>query len=243
MKMKKTVILCFVLLVNGAALADVLGFSVGAQYWNYDVDGQVKSPLAANDFVGIDFADNNDLNFYVAFEHPVPFLPNLKLQQNNIQAAGLIPVSDDNYLNGQEIPVMGDIDLTHTDLMLYYELLDNWVNLDLGLSIKYFNGYSQFKYESLIDDKSKFDDLIPMLYAKAQFDLPLTGFSVAATAEALSFDSNKVTDIDLALKYQNKIGFGADLGYRVLDVDLKNINNFKSDLQVDGFYLGGHFEF
>lgn len=202
----------------------------------------MRSPLAANDYFGISF-DDSDVNVFATFEHPIPFLPNVKLQQNNINAFGLIPVSDANFLNGDLVHVTGDIDLSHTDVTLYYEILDNWVNLDLGLSAKYFDGYSRFKYETLIDDEADLDDWIPMLYAKAQFDLPLTGFSTAATVSALSFDSNHVTDLDLALKYQNKIGLGVDLGYRTMDVDLKSINSFKSDLKVDGFYLGGRFEF
>ena len=240
---KKTLTAFSSLLIMNLASADVLGFSVGAQYWNYDMDGKVRSPLAANDYVGIDFANNNDANFYLTFEHPVPFVPNLRLQQNNIKSGGLIPVSDPDFTQGQEVMVRGDIDLSHTDVTLYYELLDNWVNLDLGLSAKHFDGYTRFKYQAIIDDESDFDDWIPMVYADAQFDLPLTGLSAAATIEALSFDSNKVTDVELALKYQFKLGLGVGLGYRNLDVDLKNINSFKSDLTVDGFFLNGYFEF
>ena len=229
------------------AQADVLGFSVGVNYLNHDIQGEVRSPVAADGSINIDFNDNNDVNFFVTFEHPVPFLPNLKLQQNNLQASGLIPLSDPSFLGGQSVLVDGDIDLSHTDLTLYYEVLDNWVNLDLGLSAKYFDGYSRFNFENqgqvIIDDESDFDDWIPMVYARAQFDLPFTGFSVGATVEALSFDSNQVTDIDLALKYQSKFGLGADLGYRSLDVDLRNSNSFSSDLKSDGFYLGVNFNF
>jgi outer membrane protein len=240
--MNKLVTLVFLMLAYDAT-ADVIGFSVGAHYWQYDMDGQVQSPLAENGYVGIDFADNSDVNFYVGFEHPVPFLPNVKIQQNTIQSSGYIPVSDPGFMDGMVVNVLGDVDLSHTDVMLYYEILDNWVNLDLGLSAKYFDGYTRFHYEDRVNDESDFDDWIPMLYAKAQFDLPLTGLSAAATVEALSFDSNKVTDVDLALKYQNKLGLGVDIGYRTVDVDLKNINSFKTDLKADGFYLGGHFEF
>ena len=226
------------------ANADVLGFSVGTQFWGgYDVQGDVRSSVIENNTVGINFNNNSDLNFFFSLEHPVPFLPNFKLQQNNIQGSGLIPIQDPNFLNGRSVMLRGDVDLSHTGLTLYYEILDNWLNLDLGLSVKYFDGYTRFKYQDIIDDETNFDDLIPMLYAQAQFDLPLTGFSVAATAEALSFDSNKVTDLDVALKYQNKLGFGVDLGFRSLDVDLKNINSFKSDLTTDGFYLGANFNF
>ncbi|MEZ5471975.1 MAG: TIGR04219 family outer membrane beta-barrel protein [Marinicella sp.] len=240
--MKKMLLSGLMLTTSLTVMADVLGFSVGANYWQYDMDGTVRSPIATNNQVGINF-DDAGVNFFATFEHPVPFLPNVRLQQNNIQAAGLISVSDASFQNGELVYVSGDIDLSHTDVTMYYEILDNWVNLDLGLTAKYFTGYSRFQYTALIDDESDFDDWIPMVYAKAQFDLPLTGFSAAATVGALSFDNNHVTDVDLALKYQSELGFGADLGYRTMDVDLRNINSFKSDLTVDGFYLGGRFEF
>lgn len=243
-------VLSLVLFISTAAgsvaQADVLNFSVGVSYLNHDMQGEVRSSVAADGSVDINFSDNNDVSFFLKFEHPVPFLPNVKLQQNNLQAAGLIPLANPTFLAGQEVLVNGDIDLSHTDIALYYELLDNWVNLDLGLSAKYFDGYSRFllreQGQELINDESQFDDWIPMVYAQAQFDLPMTGFSVAATVEALSFDSNHATDVDLALKYQNKLGLGADLGYRSLDVDI-NSSSFNSDLKADGFYLGVNFNF
>ncbi len=225
------------------SLADVIGFEAGVNYWNHSMSGEVRSPLAANDYVRIDFDNNNDINMFVAFEHPVPFLPNVKLQQNNLQASGIVPIADANFQNGQTINVRGDIDLSHTDVILYYEILDNWVNLDLGLSAKYFDGYSRFNYENIINDEADFDDWIPMLYGKAQFDLPLTGLSAAAVVEALTFDSNNITDVDLAVKYQTNFGLGAAVGYRAIDVDLKNINSFRSDLKSDGFYLGLNLDF
>ena len=241
--MKKSAILLFLLLSSDALMADVLGFSFGIKYWNYDVEGSVRSPLVDSNQVAINFNDNNDLNPFVVFEHPLPFIPNFKIQQNNIESSGLIAVSDPSFLNGEEVMVRGDINFSHVDLMLYYEILDNWLCLDLGISAKYFDGYQRYKYQTEIDDELDFDHLIPMLYLNGQFDLPLTGLSAAATVEALSFDSNKVTDIELALKYQFKFGLGMDVGYRILDIDLKNINSFKSDMQMDGFFIGGFFEF
>lgn len=240
--MKKAILSGLLLSMSLTSMADVLGFSVGANYWKYDMGGSIRSPLTASESVGIKF-DDASVNIFAAFEHPIPFLPNVRLQQNNIQASGLIPLADANFQNGERVYVSGDIDLSHTDVTLYYEILDNWVNLDLGLTAKYFDGYSRLNYEMLIDDESDFDDWIPMVYGQAQFDLPFTGFSASATVSALSFDSNHVTDLDMALKYQNNLGFGADLGYRTMDVDLKNINSFRSDLKIDGFYLGGRFEF
>ena len=241
--MKKTPLLLLTLLCSNVLQADVLGFSFGAQYWNYDLDGSVQSPLVDNQRVAINFDNNSDLNPYVVFEHPLPFLPNFKLQQNSIAAGGMIPVADPSFMGGEEVLVRGYLDFSHVDLMLYYELLDNWVNLDLGISAKYFDGHQSFTYQDEINDEKDFDHLIPMLYVKGQFDLPLTGLSAAATVEALSFDSNHVTDIELAMKYDFKFGLGMDVGYRSLDVDLKNINIFKSKVKMEGFFIGGYFEF
>ncbi len=240
--MKK--ILLYVLLgLSTTSSADVLGFSIGAQYWHYDLEGKVRSPIAGDGQVRIDFTNNSDLNPYLVFEHPVPILPNFKLQQNNIQAQGLIPVSDPSFLDGQEVLVAGDINFNHTDLVLYYEVLDNWVNFDLGVSVKYFDGYQRYKYQNQINDELDFDHLIPMLYAKGQFNMPLTGLSAMATVRALSLDSNKVTEVELGLRYEYKLGLAADLGYRNLDIDLEKINDFKSDMTVDGFFLGLSFNF
>lgn len=240
----KIKILILTLFFSYSAFADtVLGFYAGTNYWNYGMSGKIQSTFSQNQQVDIDFDNNSNNVFYAALEHPVPFLPNFKLQQNTIQSDGLINVSGFTNFPGQSFNVSSDIDFSHTDLMLYYEVLDNWVNLDLGLSFKYFDGYSEFNYETMIDDRSDFDDLIPMLYAKGKIDLPFTGFSASATLEALSFDSNKVTDLNLAVSYESKSGIGAEVGYRSMTVDLVNIGDLTSDIDIDGFYLGVNFHF
>ena len=238
----KNLLALFLLVASNYAMADVLGFSAGAKFWNYDVAGSIRSPITNNNRIALKFSDKNSFNPYLVFEHPVPFLPNFKIQQNSIESSGLIPVSDPSFLGGTEVLVQGNVNYSHVDLVLYYEVLDNWLNLDLGVSAKYFDGYQRYKYKNIIDDELDFDNLIPLLYIKGQVDLPSTGFSIVATVETLSA-TYKVTDIDLAVRYQFKSGFGVDLGYRNLDVDLKNIGRFKSDMQMNGAYLGGYFEF
>ena len=231
------------MLVSQITLADtILGFYAGVSNWQHDMAGNINSDLSVSDRVDINF-DNGGNIFYAALEHPVPFLPNIKVQQNDVQANGLINISDVAAFPGQSVDVNGDIDFSHTDIMLYYEILDNALNLDLGLSFKYFNGYSDFYYQDMLDDKSDFDDWIPMLYAKGQVDLPLTGFSVYGSVEALSFDSNDVTDFEVGLNYESKVGLGGVVGYRALSVDLINIGDLTSDLKIDGFFAGINFHF
>lgn len=221
----------------------ILGFYAGANYWNYNMSGNVNSSESILGNVDIDYNDDSSAVFYAALEHPVPFLPNIKLQQNNIQSNGIMTIDNISSFPDQSVNVDTDLDFSHTDVMLYYELLDNWVNLDFGLSFKNFDGYTYFYAENMIDEHSKFDDWIPMLYAKGKFDLPFTGFSASATIEALSFDDNKVTDLALAVGYESGSGFGAEAGYRNLTIDLQTIGSLKSDITMDGFYLGVNFHF
>lgn len=240
----KIKLLMLTLLISTSSLADtILGFYAGAHYWNYGMSGSINSSNNQIGDMDIDFTNDNSTALYAALEHPVPFLPNIKIQQNNIQTSGIITVNNIASLPGQAIDVNADLDFSHTDLMLYYEVLDNWLNLDLGFSLKNFNGHTDFQVNNLLDERSDFDDFIPMLYAKGKFDLPFTGFSASATVEALSFNSNKVTDFALAVGYESGSGFGAEAGYRNLSIDLDNIGSLKSDLTMDGLYLGVNFHF
>ncbi len=239
----KKVILSAVLMLSQAAMADtVLGFYAGVSSWQHDMAGSINSDISSSDRVDINFDDGGNV-FYAALEHPVPFVPNVKIQQNNVQAEGLINISDVAAFPGQSVDINGDIDFSHTDLMLYYEVLDNWLNLDLGLSFKYFDGYSDFYYQDMLDDRSDLDDWVPMLYGKGQVDLPFTGFSIYGSVEALSFDSNDVTDFEVGVNYESKIGLGGVIGYRALSVDLVNIGDLTSDLKIDGFFAGINFHF
>lgn len=221
----------------------ILGIDVGAYYWAYDMKGSVGTSIGTDNQLPIDFSSNNNAVLYVALEHPVPFVPNVKIQHNPIDVTSEIIAFDNSLPDSQSVRVAGEVDLTHTELMVYYELLDNWVNLDFGLDIKYFDGSSRFYYPGVVDDKSILEEWVPMLYGKARFDLPLTGLSIAASAKALSFDSNDVTDVDVAIHYEFDMGLGANIGYRALDVDIDNTNRFDSDLKTEGFYLGVNYHF
>ena len=242
--MKKIIFLLYLSLhVFNPVMAETVEFSVGASYWNYSMDGDVSSPIVGINQFPFEFNDRSELNPFIVFKHPVSFLPNFKIQQNNIHTNGIITVSDPNFLNGQTVQVNGDFNFSHTDLVLFYEIMDNWLNVDIGISGKYFDGYQRFKYSTALNDELDFDHLIPMLYLQGKIDFPHTNLSVTSMIKTLSFDSNKVTDINLALQYHLKNGFGIELGYRVLDLDLKNISRIKSDLKVDGIYLSGFIVF
>lgn len=235
-------IICALMMTAGVAQADTfLGVYVGVNHWQQDMSGHIRSDWSG-DAVGVDFSDSAN-NFYLAFEHAVPFVPNVMVMRSEVQASGLLTLSDVAQFPGQSVDVDSEIDFSHNELTLYYEVLDNWVNWDLGLSFKHFDGGSYFYADSVLDERSGFDDVIPMLYTKAQFDLPLTGWSVYGSADALSFDDNDVTDFEIGVNYESKIGLGATVGFRSMKVDLVEVGDLTSDLTVDGFFAGVNFHF
>lgn len=238
--MKTTALISLLLLACVTSQADtILGVYASVSHWQHDMTD--------------DFPRNQDGHrseetgnvFYVALEHPLPFLPNVKLQRNDIDSkvSGLFDVTDFFGPPFFRRTITNQADLSHTDLMLYYEVLDKWLNLDLGLSLKQFDGFSVFESDNFQTGRIDLDVLVPMLFGKGQVDLPFTGLSAHGTVEALSPGDVEVTDIELGLNYESKIGLGGALGYRSLNTDWRRSNGLRADYQLDGFFVGLNYHF
>ena len=233
--MKTTALISLLLMACGCSQADtILGVYAGVSHWQHDLSDELDTVLEQTG------SSETGNVFYFALEHPVPFLPNLKLQRNDIKGniRGDFDITDFVGVINQDEIIAARADLSHTDLMLYYEVLDNWLNLDVGLAFKQFDGRSVFRAGDTSVGTFDLDDLVPMLYGKGQVDLPFTGFSVYGTVEALSLGDDEITDIELGLNYESKIGLGGALGYRSLNTDWRRSNGLRADYQLDGFFVG-----
>lgn len=232
--------------------ADFLGVYAGGQRWNYDVDGSVSSlggNINVNNDLGLTDGDSNIL--YVAFEHPIPFLPNVKLQQNDLDGSSIGTASQNfsfqsgNYVTGASIAT--SYDFSHTDYTLYYEILDNWVNLDLGFTAKDFDGFVDVRPDGqvvpAVNTRVNISGTVPMLYGKAQFDLPFTGYSAGGQVQLGQFNDDKLTDASAYLAYEGDSGFGFEVGYRIFDLEFDDFDELSSDLTLDGFYAALTFHF
>ncbi len=236
---KSQILLAFLLAFNGLSLAvadTILGVYAGVSYWQHDLADSIDSELT-------DRKNHEKGNvLYVALEHPVPFIPNIKLQQNNIEGQQ----RGDAQITGvggvvHNIRAVSTTDLSHTDITLYYELLDNWLNLDLGFSVKRFDGFAYHlgQAEQTVSQRITLDDWEPLLYGKGQFDLPFTGFSVYGSIQG----SSAVTDVEVGLNYESKMGLGGVIGYRNLDLDITKNNGLRVDNNAGGLFVGVNFHF
>lgn len=220
--------------------ADIVGATAGAYMWKQSWDGDVKAgsdSIDMNDDLGYD--DETGKSFYVALEHPIPVLPNIRLQSTDLDISekGTLtkPYTFDGkvYTVGEE--VQSTTDLSHIDGTFYYEILDNWVNLDVGLTVRMFDGEVSIKGASG-EGAIEIDAPIPMAYVNARFELPLTGLYASALGNVIAYGDNKVTDMTLALGYELGI-LGLELGYRNFDVQLED-DNEEANVTVDGYFLG-----
>lgn len=226
----------------------ILGVYAGVGQWQADFSGDLGSNHIDTDELGI--KDENNNFYYVALEHPIPLLPNIKLAHTDISTKDNSILSQNYTVNGTTYTtgtnVTTKLDLSHTDAMLYYEILDNWVNLDLGMTLRNFDG------QITASDGSNFEKIdlkgtLPMAYGKAQFDLPFTGWSVAADAHMTRWKDDKLVDYSAKIMYNTDIlpllDLGLELGYREMQLELEDLDDLETDVTLDGPYIAATLHF
>ncbi|OTG66938.1 hypothetical protein B9T25_09175 [Acinetobacter sp. ANC 4470] len=218
---------CFVLGLSAfnAAQADIIAAKGGIDYWHYNAD--LNHPASVGPQTELE--DDHGMSFFIAVEHPVPFLPNLKIKHSNLQAE-----SDQSFAGVKN----HQVDLDYSDFILYYEILDNIVSADVGFGAKRVEGDIRQNYTQT----QEVSGTVPMIYAQAGVKLPFTGLSVSAEASFAALDDDKITDAQAELKYNFVdtilVDVGAKVGYRILDIQLEEGSNQEAKLKFKGPYLG-----
>lgn len=225
--------------------ADVVGFRLGVNAWLEGYEGDVQSgptSIDIEDELGYD--DETGYNAYFQLEHPVPVLPNVMVAYTKMDsdASGRLDnVEFDGILYSGD--VNSTTDITHTDLTLYYEVLDGPVNIDLGLTGRYFpEGVEITDVTTGEQGKIDLDYVIPMLYGEIRFDLPLTGLSAGASGGWVSYDDDTLYDVKATLAYTFAFGLGIEAGYRAFDLDYED-DDESADVTVDGAFAGVFWDF
>ncbi len=240
--MKKLIGATCIAVLSPVALADtILGVYAGVGSWNADYDGDTGAVSVDLDELGLEDETNNF--FYVALEHPIPFLPNIRVQHTNITSKEQGQLTTEFRLDditfGADESVVTDLDLSHTDATFYYELADNWVNFDLGLTFRLFDGQASVStLDGNISETAAQEGVVPMIYARAQFDLPLTGLSVGGAANVTAYRGNSLTDFSAyaAYAFDAVVDLGVEVGYRRLQLELEDLDDLETDLSLGGPY-------
>ena len=229
--------------------ATVLGFQAGGGSWTHAPSGDIT---ASDGAAGTSADLENDLNLssksegysYFILEHPIPVIPNIKYVNTKLTSSGTGKADVDFTFNGTIYSTTADLttvlELNQADAILYYEVLDNVVSLDLGLNIKTISGKASVDDGSTLQS-TDFSAPIPMLYVAAEIALP-AGFAIGADISTISAAGNSITDTTVKLTYTSDYYLGVEAGIRTQSYTI-DVDDVKASMKFDGVFAGIFFKF
>ncbi len=238
-------------LAIGPAEAEFIGLDIGASHWAPGLNNNYINPESRS----IDLVDDLDLDnpsqssMMLILEHPIKALPNIKYRGHELGSSNRVTLDSNINFNGQTFSsgnkVTSTYDLSHNDLVLYYQLLNNRLNLDLGVDLKSFAG--EVSLDGATRTSVEVDETIPLLYLSARYDLPNSGFYVGANINAniidLGLSESNAQDSTIMLGYDSGSGLGVEGGFKSFSLELDDVESLNDDLEYDGVFLNGYFNF
>jgi len=236
----------FSLVLTGAVAADtIFGIHAGVNLWRPSLEGAIgqrgDSLDFTNDFSG-DSVDSKSL--YVAVEHFIPIVPNAMLRETPVFWSGTAD-SPSGTLGGL-IALTGEVeaefDVDMTDATAYYEVLDNWISWDVGLTLRKLEGFVQASDALGRTDRINLDSTLPMLYGHARFDLPFSGLAAGIRGNTIAYQKSKLVDLEAYLHLEvdliPTLDVGIQGGVRRLSLNIKDLDDWNSDAMLTGGYIG-----
>lgn len=234
-------------LLTGQAFADtLLGVYVGGDGWRTDVTGRFGNSEPAPTF---NFDSQTQGSYFIALEHPIPVLPNIRLAHNQLEADGITLVNGQFSFGGESFAVnttvANSVDLTNTDIVLYYEILDNSViELDFGITAKHINGSATVvdQAQNGLQGEESVSQWLPMAYVSSKIGLPLTGLDLFAQGSYLGWSDSRMYDVQAGIGYEIVDSLAVDIrlkvGYRAVNLRLDDLDNLYSNLDFKGIFAG-----
>ena len=230
----------------------VLGFTAGVDLWDMDSSGSISDTSKA-DLQSFDLGSERGGVLSLAFEHPIPLVPNVKIRTNDLSAEGDELLDETFRFAGMDFPLSTEVnvelDIQSTDFVFYYELLDNDIaSFDLGVNLKYLDGDIRVEDTSSgIASQDHFKGYVPMLYGAARIGIPATRFSVYGDLNLLSVGDHTLQDYQAGVAFDLIESLAVDLmlkaGYRRFSLELDDLDGVYTDWDFEGAYLGLEVDF
>jgi len=206
------------------ASADFLSVSAGAGYEQQNIDGYVKLDNTVNYFNKKSAETDGDAstgnfglkdkkNPYVWFKfiHPLPLLPNVKIQYTRYHSTG-----HSDYIAG-DIEIFGDVSIKTAivnadteqnidsyDLTLFYEFKPVVADIEVGFGADYWKGHTKIYGTAAGETKNWVDDdwtvVLPYLYGHVE-TMSFFGVSAIADVKWAKAGDNHHYDYQGAVKY------------------------------------------
>lgn len=233
-------------LFTSAAMADITRVEMGAGAWMQTPKGSATyTDGGADGSYTSSEKDNTETYVWALIKHPVPVLPNLRLEYVSMEDSGVASGQFKDFDITAASTTLS-YDMKQYDIIPYYNILDNtaWITLDLGLDIKIvdasytaapsapFTGYS---------DSVMF--AVPLLYARTRVEIPATNIGLEADVKYVTTGDSTVYDVrakvDYTLDFVPVLQPALEVGYRVQKIDIDESGvDAKLDIDFSGIYAG-----
>lgn len=231
--------------------ADALGIYLGGQVWDNQASGTFGDGSSLVDFNLVDEKQNS---FFIAFEHPLPLIPNARIASTSLETNGTTTLDSDFEFDDEtflkDANVNADFNVSYVDYTLYYELFDNdLLSFDFGITGRDFDGDVTVSTQVTTNsgtvtqsDTIAVTDIVPMLYVATNVGLPLTGLNIYAQGNFLSFDDHTLYDYEVGVSYELIDNLAVDVnlnvGYRSVKLELEDLNDLYTNIEFDGVFVG-----
>lgn len=236
------IVLLFTLLGLNQSVADTLGGEASLGFFNHAPNGSASyKGTLSNMEETLGFSEKQDLFLKAYLEHPFLVLPNVKLSYTTLSHEGSSSVEDFSWGDISDFSgtIGSTLSIDFSDVTLYYEVLDNWAEVDAGLSLRYLTGDITVNH-----DAADFSNWVPMLYGKARFNVPATDLSLQLEANAISYWDLTAYDYELSARYTLLMGIGLEAGYKAFHLDSDDlVDGFHADISFAGPYAAVIWDF
>lgn len=231
------------------ATADTLGFRAGTGIWQPDSSGTFRHGASGTDIDLKDdlyLKDEDQQYTYALLEHPIPLIPNVKISQTTLSSEGTgtsnFTFAGTDYTG---IPVTTEMVLDHSDVTVYWQLLDNWINIDFGLTARKFDGkLAVTNTASGITEQTNIDKTIPMLYLAAGIEPPfIEDLFIGVEANLIDVNGNNISDITAKISYTTSYLVGFEAGVRTFIVELDDVGGNSSNMEFTGSFANLYIHF
>ena len=243
--MKIKHLLClFAISTPFAVNADFLSISAGGGVWNAAPSGSFKKTTDPAD-VNINdnlFWDTEAQGYaFITLEHFVPIVPNARLMLTKIDQSGS---GNTNFeFDGQNYSgnVSNDFSIEALDLLLYYEVLDNVVSMDLGLNIRNLKvDYTITSTGNTTTDS--LDETVPMLYVLVGGS-PWPDLILSGELSYIAYSGSSISDFTAKVAYTTNFFVGFEAGYRKQKYEFDDVSETDAMLDFDGLFAGAYLKF
>ena len=233
--------------------ADFARVEMGAGLWTQTPTGHATrtdgdGALSLNGTFESSEKSSDEMYAWLLIKHPLPILPNLRLEYVSVYDEGLTSGKVNGYQATDNMPT--SFDTKQFDIIPYYNILDNtaWITIDLGLDIKVLQSDTKVSkigtgIPSLPTTSYSSTDttVIPLLYVRSRVEIPVTNIGLEADVKAISDGTNTVYDVrakvDYTLDFIPVVQPALEVGYRIQQITVDD-GDTQIDLNYSGVYAG-----